>query len=857
MKGKSIIFGLGIIFLAFNVFSQTQEDLNALYFPHVDSGSQWETEICIINSNDQELSGTLESYDSEGTKISQKYLTLSGKGRRVLTVGEEFSMPGNIRYMVFSSASSDICGYTKFYQEGICRVAVPAVQEINTGDIYIPHIDSSDKWWTGIMLVNTTDVSKTLRINFNTGQTKQINIVPGGHESFTVRSLFGEVPQPGIESAVIEYGEGVIGAELFGCDKQLGGILLKTEYSDTLYFPHVDSGEEWWTGIQAYNPSLSAASLTVTPYTEDGTALPGFGIEVLAGSKYVEMARNTDLPEEAAWFKIHSTQQLIGFELFGTWDGKQLSGISTVNITRREGVFPKLEDDGWTGVHFVNATDTPANITLSIYDDGGYKINEKSIPLAGHGKFVGLAADMFGGPITAGTYLKFSSDKDVVGFQLNGSADGTMLDALAASGESFEIDDRQIRLVSPGVSASDGEFEDRIRVTWDLSEAATNYELYRAESCKGPKTRVATTAATTYDDMFLPCGVYFYYWVKAINGSGESDLFYYDLGFARCPEEPVDEVSDGEGDAEDSEEEETDKPVTLDRPIGNKASDGAYADKIRITWNTVQNATSYDVYRAEYICAEKTKIGSSSVNTFDDTSVPNRAIYYYWVKANNNSNCSEFSDYDTGHLMRIPDPPTGVSASDGKYLNKIRVTWNAVDIATSYDIYRADWYRDPKTKVGTTSNTSFYDSSVECSTSNPDEYTYFVKARNDAGVSNFSDYDTGYAYQTLRDPYNVSASDGEQCCVYITWDPATCGGICQNSGSASSYKIYRASSLEGTKTLIGTVSGPCFNNYKYTDSTVTCLNVYYYWVKAIDAKGYTSCIYGEPDSGYCSSCLED
>lgn len=67
---------------------------------------------------------------------------------------------------------------------------------------------------------------------------------------------------------------------------------------------------------------------------------------------------------------------------------------------------------------------------MRIYDDDGVEIANKEIALDGHEKEVDQPEDIFGGPITAGTYLKFSSDKEVVGFQLNGSDDGMMLDAL-------------------------------------------------------------------------------------------------------------------------------------------------------------------------------------------------------------------------------------------------------------------------------------------------------------------------------------------------------------------------------------------------------------------------------------------
>jgi hypothetical protein len=51
-----------------------------------------------------------------------------------------------------------------------------------------------------------------------------------------------------------------------------------------------------------------------------------------------------------------------------------------------------------------------------------------------HAKVVDVAESLFTQDISAATYIGFSSDKNVVGFQLNGSMDWTMLDGLPALG---------------------------------------------------------------------------------------------------------------------------------------------------------------------------------------------------------------------------------------------------------------------------------------------------------------------------------------------------------------------------------------------------------------------------------------
>ena len=415
-----------------------------------------------------------------------------------------------------------------------------------------------------------------------------------------------------------------------------------------------------------------------------------------------------------------------------------------------------------------------------------------------------------------------------------------------------------------GVAASDGEFEDKIRVTWNPSPEADTYEVFRADSFAGQKTKVTTTAATVYEDRSLACGVDFYYWVKALNAFGESDLFYSDLGFIRCPAPPAPApVNDGGDASGDAAETSATKPVTLNTPTGVTASDGTYVDKIRVTWDTVSGVASYDVYRTDSCCDDKIKIGTSSTPSYDDADVKH-GDNFYWIKANDATGTSEFSLPDVGYIMVRPFPPTGVEASDGTYYSEVLITWDPalkpqpydfdpccpcckvetpkICVTTSWEIYRAHWNKNEKKLIGTSTTNRFFDTDLECSNCCCVEtYTYSVKALNAAGTSNFSNCDEGSVYRTLCDPIDVRASDGEDNCVWVSW---------KGVAGAERYDIYRSTSEDGPKTMICSVDHPCTN---FRDTTTTCPTVYYYWVKTIDSRGYTDCRFGQYDTGYCES----
>ena len=429
----------GTMIIGGKTFTVTQTGpITPLYFPHVDTNLPWQTEIAIINTSNQKVTGTLRALSNAGQLIETKDVTLSARGRRQITVANEFTNPTTIGYIVFDADSPAVRGYTKFYQAGVYRAAIPAVKEINTSDIYISHIASDAQWWTGVSLVNTTPSKKEFTIAFDNGQRILGIINANEHAVFSIESLFNNQPQPDIKSAVITNASGILGLELFGNiggSNHLDGLLLAGNTASTIYYPHVASDNVWWTGIVAYNPSESACTITITPYSAQGTPLPTSTSSLAGKEKYIGMVADLGLPAQTAWFKIDSTSPLTGFELFGTADGNQLAAYAGGGGTgAKSGVFAKIEKNGWTGIAFVNTEADAASVTLTAYNDAGTAVATQVVPVGGHEKVVKYAEAIFSQNISGATYIAYSSDRNVVGFQLNGSSDSTMLDGLPALG---------------------------------------------------------------------------------------------------------------------------------------------------------------------------------------------------------------------------------------------------------------------------------------------------------------------------------------------------------------------------------------------------------------------------------------
>jgi cytochrome c peroxidase len=88
---------------------------------------------------------------------------------------------------------------------------------------------------------------------------------------------------------------------------------------------------------------------------------------------------------------------------------------------------------------------------------------------------------------------------------------------------------------------------------------------------------------------------------------------------------------------------------SLAAPTGVVASDGNYADKVGVYWDTIRGAVLYRVFRnTTNNSAGASDVGTTAANFFFDTTPTAGQTYYYWVKAENGPLTSPFSDPNTG-----------------------------------------------------------------------------------------------------------------------------------------------------------------------------------------------------------------
>lgn len=406
----------------------------SLYFPFIASISPWRTELGIINSDNDALSGTLKAFNDEGHLLETKTLRLPPKGRKTILVDEAFTSHADMGYILLESNSKAVLGYTSIFKAGFCRASVPATKNANTSDIHLPHIALNAQWRTSLSLLNTTSSAKVATIFFNNGASRQIILHAHGHKTLDIaQDFFNNQPPMDIQSALIQNANGIIGVQLFSArdDAHMEGMIITDKMTSTLYYPHIVDDSWWWTGIVAYNPLNSVCKITVTPFNGIGNALDMLTLTLAGKGKYVGTFDQLVPSERPAWIRIDSETPLAGFELIGSSNGQQLAAHAGMSgISSKTGVFPKIERNGWTGIVLVNTEDGPAHINLTARGDDGHWVATQVITVHPHGKIVDVVEKLFYNDISDATYIAYTSDRDIVVLQIDGSSDGTMLDGL-------------------------------------------------------------------------------------------------------------------------------------------------------------------------------------------------------------------------------------------------------------------------------------------------------------------------------------------------------------------------------------------------------------------------------------------
>jgi fibronectin type 3 domain-containing protein len=257
-------------------------------------------------------------------------------------------------------------------------------------------------------------------------------------------------------------------------------------------------------------------------------------------------------------------------------------------------------------------------------------------------------------------------------------------------------------------------------------------------------------------------------------------------------------------------------------PTKVAASKGAYHDSILVTWKASAGATGYLIYRSESNNIPADPIAETADTSFIDIfNLAAGKIYNYWIKAKNGTvpGLSAQSAKASGSISNAPVAPTSVTASDGTYFDKIRVTWPKVAGATSYMVFRtvaATTVPDDTNLIGKTTALFFDDFGDDIAPHN--KYYYWIKAKNNGATTATSRSNEGCL--SSKGPAKVTASTTYADRIVVTWAAVP---------GATSYDVYRDTVSKFTENMVKV--GNAVEALTCKDAPLV-VGTYYYRVKA-------------------------
>ena len=251
---------------------------------------------------------------------------------------------------------------------------------------------------------------------------------------------------------------------------------------------------------------------------------------------------------------------------------------------------------------------------------------------------------------------------------------------------------------------------------------------------------------------------------------------------------------------------------TCETPVVT-ATSNAVSGKPKLTWNAIDGAAKYAVYRSTSQTGTYTSVGSTISTTFEDTSAPVGGRYYYRVKAIGGSG-TENSRYSSTRsaISRLARPAVTIKADTAS--GKPVLSWDAQECASKYVIYRADSSDGTYTALPTTTKTTYTDTTAEVGA----KYYYRVKAVHATST------------------YNSAQSPGKSCMTKCAQPAATV-----SANAASGKPVLKWNAVEGVYKYViyrSTTKSSGYVNYAtttsttFTDTGAEAGVRYYYKVKA-------------------------
>lgn len=353
------------------------------------------------------------------------------------------------------------------------------------------------------------------------------------------------------------------------------------------------------------------------------------------------------------------------------------------------------------------------------------------------------------------------------------------------------------------ISINTGKYSGKPQLKWQAVDGAEEYYIYRSTEKDGEFSRTYTTCGCSYTNTLAVPGTTYYYKVAAVTADGTESVSDIVSIAALC-------------DAPD---------ISCQLVDGTNAQGKAYKQLPQISWDAVDGAVSYQVCRADTKNGDYTLLTTTKKCSYVDTSAKHGHTYYYKVAAVDSTDSANYSSAIKAAVKCVAPKisyklVSGTTSKGVDYTQEPKISWDAVEGAVKYKVYRAtskdgDYELRVTTKKCSYTNTAAKHGRV---------YYYKVAAVDSAGNATTSSplkviVKCATPEVTIKRTNGISNDKpyvGKPMLEWLVVDGAT------------SYKVYRSTSKDGTYKYIYTTSNTYMINYSANSGTK-----YYYKVKAI------------------------
>lgn len=347
-----------------------------------------------------------------------------------------------------------------------------------------------------------------------------------------------------------------------------------------------------------------------------------------------------------------------------------------------------------------------------------------------------------------------------------------------------------INLAKPTIQSLEQPSPVSLTLKWSGISGADGYELVRSETEDGPYKSIKSVTELSATNTSLKVGGQYYYKVRGYKQISTSENAYGVFS------DPV--------------------AVTLLAAPKITAVYRITNTNAKITWSAVDNATSYQLYRATEVGGPYKLVRTTSDTTYTNGGLTVGTQYYYKVSAVNESNgITNIGPKSASGNVVINDLSyTKITSFVQNGDGTVTLRWNSVDGAEGYEVSKSE---DGNTfsKVKNTSSTGTMVSGL----TNGNTYSFRVRMYKTVdGSRQYGGYSTSVSVTLMNAPVITSTTHTSPTEVVVRWNAVN---------GATSYKVYQKPE-GGSYKLAGTV----------TDTTITCGGLkkgicYYYKIVAV------------------------